>query len=595
MTFKTFCPKRGLVRYQLKRFWWASAAYGLILFLIGPFMLLNQDRDYLAERAVTHPTTVGSFLMNHTASYILLIAAAVILGVCVCRFMQTVRSATLFHAMPVTRSELYISMLTSGFILLLLPLAANTLIFLLLCSGGSLRLVLPPQYILDWFGGQLLTGTSALCFCICLGVLCGSSVAQAVFVGALCVIPVGAFNIVSWMLNDWLFSFTSVSADRYSEFLFQILPLYWPQYWLKEGSQAWITVLQAVYIVLFGGLGLWAFCRRDVEHAGDVVAFLWIRPVFLYGTTFCVMLAGSFFVRSVSASARQGVNVLVMLLFALLGYAAAKMLLQKSFRIARYYKGYVVFAVLVLLAYFAVDANIFGYGKHVPDTNRIEAAYVSRSYQSDWARDPEESSGTSGAKFYDREGIEAVRALHQKAIDGGKTESNDLENQTVYIGYVQKGGRGTVRRYRVPQKEVYALLSTDAAKDSMYPVFRKRPETIRYIEFPHGGEAVYGKEKDELIACVQKDLQALSYEEIDGSRRYMMAEAAGEATPLTTPGTTAPEPIPNVDAADIHFYSLLVNVRTEDGTNQDIYFDMNTNFKNTLAWNESHGYHLGGK
>lgn len=595
MTFKTFCPKRGLVRYQLKRFWWASAAYGLILFLIGPFMLLNQDRDYLAERAVTHPTTVGSFLMNHTASYVLLIAAAVILGVCVCRFMQTVRSATLFHAMPVTRSELYISMLTSGFILLLLPLAANTLIFLLLCSGGSLRLVLPPQYILDWFGGQLLTGTSALCFCICLGVLCGSSVAQAVFVGALCLIPIGVYNVVCWLLDGWLFSFTPIVARQYNNILLEILPLYRPQYLLGDVRHGWISVLQGVYIVLFGGLGLWAFCRRDVEHAGDIVAFSWIRPVFLYGTTFCVMLAGSFFVRSVSASAQHGVNVLVMLLFALLGYAAAKMLLQKSFRIAKYYKGYVVFAVLVLLAYFAVDANIFGYGKHVPDTNRIEAAYVSRSYQSDWARDPEESSGTNGAKFYDAVSLETVRALHQKAIDGGKTESNDLENQTVYIGYVQKGGRGTVRRYRVPQEEVYTLLSTDAAKDSMYPVFRKHPEKIRYIEINGDGEVVSGAEKDELIACVQKDLQALSYEEIDGSRRYMMAEAAGEAMPLTTPGTTATEPIPDVAVADIHFYRLNVNVRAEDGTNQDIYFDLNTNFTNTLAWIESHGYHLGGK
>ena len=136
-------------------------------------------------------------------------------------------------------------------------------------------------------------------------------------------------------------------------------------------------------------------------------------------------------------------------------------------------------------------------------------------------------------------------------------------------------------------------MSTDAAKDSMYPVFRKHPEKIRYIEINGDGEVVSGAEKDELIACVQKDLQALSYEEIDGSRRYMMAETAGEAMPLTTPGTTAPEPITDVAAADIHFYSLNVNVRAEDGTNQDIYFDLNTNFTNTLAWIESHGYHLG--
>lgn len=595
MTLKTSCLKRGLVRYQLKRYWWLSAVYGLILFFIGPFMLLN-ERVRWEERIFEFPNLAGRFLLNHASSVVVLIGAAVLLAVCVCRYMQVVRSVTLFHAMPVTRCQLYGSATLSGFLLLAIPLAANALIFLCMSLWGGFSAIIPPRYVFDWFGGQLLTGTATLCFTICLGVLCGSSVAQLVFTAVLCLAPIGILNMASWLLDGWLFGFTPVAVDECNEFLLKILPMYPPQYLLDGDRIGWISVLQGIYIPLFFGLGLYAYQKRDVEHAGDVVAFSWIRPLFLYGTTFCAMLAGTCFIRAIIGRYSGNVNVLFMLLFALLGYAAAKMLLQKSFRIAKYYKGYVVFAVLVLLAYFAVDANMFGFGKSVPDAAQIKKAYVGEYYHRGWLANTNSNGNTNMAVFLDDESIERVRHLHSLAIEGGQEGSRNLENRPVVVAYLLQNNHECVREYRVDEAALYELLSTDAAKDSMYPVFRTRPEQIRYIDLNNGDDnTLYGAEKDELVACVRQDLATLSYEEIHGFKDSQLAAAAYHSSFPESAEVTKVEiydKYADTAAEDItiRYYTMNVGVRNGKDGEESIYFEFNSNFTNTLNWMQSHGY-----
>ena len=144
MTLKTFLPKRGLLRYQLKRWWWVSALYALLLFFSVPFLILNENIEYLLDRVRKYPDMVGSPIYDNIGMFIFLIAAAVIIGVCVFRYMQEVRSATLFHAMPVTRGQLYTSTLLAGVILLSVPILVNGLILLCMSLfGGYLTIIQP--------------------------------------------------------------------------------------------------------------------------------------------------------------------------------------------------------------------------------------------------------------------------------------------------------------------------------------------------------------------------------------------------------------------------------------------------------------------
>ncbi|MBE7048214.1 MAG: hypothetical protein E7393_02430 [Ruminococcaceae bacterium] len=595
MTLKTFLPKAGIVRYQLKRFWWVSALYTLLLFLVGPFIIMSRDKTQMIEKITRFPHLAGAELHNNGGAFIFLIGAAVILGVCMFRYMQEVRSATLFHALPVTRNQLYISALFSGFILLALPIIVNGCIYLCMSLGGGYFQILPPHMVADWVGSQLLTGIATLFFCMLVGVLTGSSVGQFIFTFALCGLPVGIVALGSYLLDGWLFGFTSSGIDATLEFLIQITPIFFPQFLTNANSILWIPVLEGIYILLFAGLGLWLYGRRDVERAGDVAAFPFIRPLFLYGVTLCGMLAGTAFISEVIGIGRHAdPNLFVLLFFALLSYVIAKILLAKSFRILPYYKGYVVFGILVLIAFFAINGNWMGYGTTVPSGDIVEKAYIGDYYINNWAE--QRTYGYEGVGiFSDTTGVDSVRALQQNAVHEGKMPRlNGDSKRTVYFSYKLTSGACMTRAYEIEETELFTLFSTDAAKDSMYPNFRLYPEQIRYITLPDVGADIYGEEKEELIACVRADLERLTYQEIIGRTLIDDEPKATDAKEeLAIPVDAKAEQM-RIRSLEVAIEPWEEPITSGPGVfmqnNGKLWFTINLNFTETIGWLENNGY-----
>ncbi len=604
MTLKTFLPKWGLVRYQVKRWWWISALYALFLFFSVPFLILNENLEYLLDRVNRYPDMVGSVIYDNVGMFIFLIAAAVIIGVCVFRYMQEVRSATLFHAMPVTRAQLYTSTLLAGVILLAMPIIANALILLCMSLFGGYLTIIPPWCILDWVGGQILTGMATMFFCIFVGMITGSSIGQLLFTFAISAAPLGVVAVCAYLLNNWLFGFTASGMEPTLTFMAKLLPYYAPQFIGNNGTTWWIPVLAGVYVILFGVLGYVLYRKRDVERAGDVAAFRFVRPIFLYSVTLCMMLAGTAFVGAITGYYGGGPNLLVLLLFALLGYAVAKMLLIKSFRILPYYKGFVVFAVIVLFVFSAVDSNIFGFGTTVPEEHKIVEAYVGDYYNTNWHRDDFFRGHYNGvAILKDAEGIAAVRDLHRGAIGNNVPYSDRDARRTVFFSYELKSGRIVTRAYEMQEYQLFSLFSTDAAKDSIYPNFRLYPERIAYIDLPDlNGLQIFGEQKEGLIEAVRKDLDRLTYQEI--INYVAVPEIVYEET-IGDPVVTVQEQIDWNEKFpdDLPIRSLQVHVVTDeeyegvvgnfgmDGEKEyTFWFSINGNFTETIKWFVNNGY-----
>lgn len=595
MTSKTFLLKGGIIRYNLKRFWWISAIYAFFLFLAEPYRLIVEKEYYLDRLVRFSDWNPTSIIFSNELVFVLLIGAAAIIGICVFRYLQGIRSATLFHALPVTRTQLYLSTLVSGFLLLAMPIVANSCILLLMSLFGGFSPLFALPTILDWLFGQLLTGASVLCFCIFVGLFTGSSIAQILFSFILCAVPVGMTALIANMLDGWLFGFTTSCMDRVYEFLLQITPVYFPQFISYEPIW-WISVLQGVYILLFGGLGLFIYYKRDIERAGDVVAFSWVRPVFLYGVTFCVMVLGTSFFQEVSGVRQGAPNVFLLLIFALVGYATAKILLLKSFRIWKYYKGYIAFVVVALLLFFAIDSNIFGFGTGVPRADSISQTLVGDYYPYNWTREEGTHYSTNGvAVLSDPAEIEMVRKFHGSLIEAGVLSGEELAGkQSVYVAYQLKGGRVFVRRYYCQGESLYEILNTKGAKDSMFPNFRKHPERIQYLNLMTNGETgmITGAEKAELVACIQADLERLTYEQI--SDRFIDYEATSspESYYDVSSGITVQKEV----TRRRNIYSMEVGVMQQNGTNDieaTIWFQYNDYFTETLQWLTAHGHNVG--
>ena len=64
-------------------------------------------------------------------------------------------------------------------------------------------------------------------------------------------------------------------------------------------------------------------------------------------------------------------NLFVCLFWAVLGYAVAKILLLKSFRIWKYYKGIAVFCGLVTISFVTIHFNLLGFATGTPKTDEV--------------------------------------------------------------------------------------------------------------------------------------------------------------------------------------------------------------------------------
>ncbi len=605
MTLKTSLFKSGIFRYQIKRYWWISALYTFFLFMFSTFELFSENKNWLISRYIRVPNNVYYFFRN-SAHHFLVVIIAVILGVCVFRYLQTTRSVALFHAMPVTRSQLYNSSVLAGAALLLLPVIVNALIMVLLSTCFGYALALPLSMIANWVFSHALSGLAVFCFTVFVGIFAGNSVAQFIFVFILCVLPMGICSIGTSLLEGWLFSFTRLSLSNVTEWLERLVPiLLWP---IKGANYSWDwleTGICMAYILLFFGGGLFFYHKRKAECAGDLIAFSWLRPVFLYGVSFCVMLVGGAVVNNMLGIYKQA-NIFVYLLFALLGYVVAKILLTKSFRIWRYYKGYIGFVVFVVAVYFSISFNIFGYGMHPPQAEKIETAYVGMTYATHSLNPcelvPKEGFSEMSDGFFDayypdgdfekaffrsQEGIKEVIHFQEEAVKFSKSRSyeelagvkfrNNSGVEEITIIYWYKSGKKEVHTYFVETDSLYDLYSTPDAKDSLFSNLRVHPERIGYIRTDYNNDEkahdfFYGEEKEELIECIQTDLENLTHQQIQED--YFIAR----------------EGLPYEATKASRQYLLVVAVQTEENAmpNQTFFLQLNANFVNTLAWLDAH-------
>lgn len=93
--------------------------------------------------------------------------------------------------------------------------------------------------------------------------------------------------------------------------------------------------------------------RRQVESAGDVVSVSWVRPIFKYGVALCsglVIGLGTYLIVGFYGALALWAS---MLLWTVIGYFVAEMLLKKTFRVLHAWKGAVAAALVVVICYAA--------------------------------------------------------------------------------------------------------------------------------------------------------------------------------------------------------------------------------------------------
>ena len=461
MASGTSCFNSALYRKTLGRFWPLWTLWGVLWLLLLPLSQLSRYFDWVREGR-SDPALVENFqeiLSLQEVGVWLAALVGVLAAMAVFSYLYSARSACMMHALPLRREGLFLSQYLAGLTMLVLPLAAVALVTLavgmaVVPSWGWAQALPPVGIWLACMSGVCLFFYSFACFC---AMFTGQLLALPVFYAILNWLAMVVNFLVTALMEQFFYGYQANYLPAWVEFLTPVGLLRQACYWgvrdvyddgaLVRGLAApQFVALYAGIGVVFALLALWVYRGRQVESAGDVVSVPLVRPVFKYGVALCSGLClGVFTTQILGWYNTDSTPILVtcVLLWTAAGYFAAEMLLKKSFRVLRAWKGCTAaVAVMVFLCAVCVF-DLFGVETRVPDPDRVISmeADAGMGYPGD--------SGRLTLTTSDRGIIEQVTALHQAMVNERErvgTEAGD-DYISLRVTYRLENGSTLSRQY----------------------------------------------------------------------------------------------------------------------------------------------------
>ncbi len=521
MTSRTSLFNYGIFKSTIKRFRWGSFLYFAALFFSVPFLFLVQN-VYLLENRMRYNTYAASiFLESEYMIMPLLLTMVVpsITAVLLFRYMHTGRQSVFVHGLPITRKNNFISGILAGFVLMGLPVIANGLI-LLVMSFFSYSKVMASWDVLLWTGVQLAILTVMFAVAVFTAFLTGHAAAHIGVNILVHVLPLLVSLTIYMICQIYLFGFMQ-AENFFAEKLMEYTPFVWmfgkavnlklKDFFLHPAIWCYLAGAVVTYVCSY-----LLYKYRKVETAGDVAGFRSIRSILKYAVTTVAAVAslGILYEMELGATAVFIASAVICAIV----YFGCEMLMRKTLKVFRCYKGYFGFAVCcgAILA-FCAFTSIFGYETRVPELDQIADATV-------YSYDVEEIPYVENT-----DAIATVRTIHQEQLqtiplsDREYLYDREINRRSMTVSYRLKNGKILQRQYSVPM-ETY-----DVAMERMYayPEYKNRVhgfdnlnvENVKAAELEfcvrnYNQRVTVSENASELLAAAKKDVEALSYSQL---------------------------------------------------------------------------------
>ncbi|MBG9451583.1 hypothetical protein ABE67_20555 [Cytobacillus firmus] len=513
MQSKTSLIKREILKTIFRSVGWISIVYFLGLFFAIPLdIIMNSSEEQRKFLDIDN-----LFQYNFQLQFIFSISVPVALSVFLFRYAQVKQYSDLMHSLPVKRESIFHQYALAGIMLLNLPVLLIALIVLFIYQPMNLQDFYSVGEIIIWVGITLLFNTVIYLAGVSVGMLTGLSAVQGVLTYIFLLLPVGLIVLVSINLPIYLFGYP---GQYYMESKFEkFSPLIaFTQMNMRTPS----SVEAALYLLLIVSLyflGLQIYKRRRMEAVSHALVFPITKPIFKFGVTFCTMLLGGGYFGEMQGGTSWIIAGYVF--GALIGFAAAEMVLQKSWRVTIHVKGLMVYIAVMAALFILFQFDLTQYEKRIPQSNEIERVHFSESFYLYSDIDHEKP-----LFLKEYENIDLVRRFHETIIKDENRLAQILGRDSVFIVYELKNGEKLVRDYRINKKEynpflklIYESDEYKMATNEIYQV--SADETTKMTITPSGPvtKRAVITDKEELKEAVEilaEEVDAASYEELQG-------------------------------------------------------------------------------
>ncbi len=545
-------PNQAMFLLNLKRFLWLPVLHFVLLFLAIPFIILVEGpyeaKSYLWRLNTLGPEAAGT-IRNWFVSYSYENPFAIMIGIGVAllwaavmfNYLNENKAVTFFHSLPFNRKSLFLNLVLACFAGLALPVLAVVLCCLILRLYASIGILYGSLEVLAWAGSHFLLIAVIFSSAVLMGMFTGLPLVQTVFTFIFHLLPITMYGLIFYALHDLVYGFPSANAEIID--LLGKLP-FTRMFMSGSDYSAGYCLFLAALILLFLGLALWMYCRRPLENTGDIIVFSLLRPIFKYGVAFCASLSGSGLMASV-----LGMNQAwwMLLLWGLIGYAIAEMLLQKSIRIIKAWKGACVYCLVLVLILTGIRFDLLGYERRVPEAASVEAVLLpnaeGKSYRALKALQTLEGRGQrilpQLVEFFgpfrdiaeDEESIEAARNIHRYLIEN----KDKYENKGRYqkFTYMLERGKTMHRQYFMDRgsfiEENRIIFENQVKKQQSHHLHYALLEDISWmavrsqVAMETVTPVLNRSETAGLLQALQQDLMERRYEKDQGQRESLFA------------------------------------------------------------------------
>lgn len=419
------------------RYWPIWASYLVIWLFILPIVILMEGRAtpmFFTEHVYGLVTAALPFAVFYG-----LISAMAVLS-----HLYTQRSANFFGTLPVRREALFITHYLAGLSFTVVP---NLIIAGLTSLAGVSGNIFDASAVLTWLGVSCCEMFFFYTFAVFCGMFTGHILALPAFYGIFNCIFIALYAMIETLLDSFYYGFVSLGGV-----MSNLVRWATPIYKLGDGTEivysadsamfvGWMPVaVYAVCAVVLLSLSFLLYRSRRLESAGDVVAVPFMRPIFKYGVSIC---SGLFLGYVTSLILGSETLIFCIIFWVIVGYFLAQMILDKSFRVFKKWKGAVAVTAVFVALFLVVIFDLTGFENRIPDLEDVESVDVNR-LTSDYGLGDDGDSTPFTLK--DPAEIDFIRTLHQEALKYRHPDGSHLESVTLSITYHTKFGSMS-RRY----------------------------------------------------------------------------------------------------------------------------------------------------
>lgn len=493
----SYKSKGRLLRETWEKTIWLPSLCFLIFFFVLPVAqglslngLENQDLTAVAMKEAVNNLFFFSNILTKGA----LAFCALLSGCTYFFYLHNRRQLDFYHSLPISRTKLYFNQYIAGALAALVPyvvmLLLAALVTVLFGYGGYVQ----------WGSFWLSLVFHVLFFLVIYSIvivaamLTGNVVLQVIVAAVLfAVFPAALFLAYATMS---LF-FTTYYAEMSNLAIFALKSSPLTAYFAYGTENLPVTALLAVIlllgIVVFGGLALLLYRRRQTEAAGHAIAFASFRPILKYPVMFLTALAGGLFFREISQS--DGWLLFGLLLGAFLSNRIIEIIYAFDFKaVTKRFASLGIFMVVFLALFSVPYFDLLGFDRSVPAADEVEevlfypSEYLLTGYYYEEGAETLTYNWVASAKselirlepyrVTSEEGIRAAVNI-AKTYTANLPQKEDMENYSndsvqLQVIYKLKSGKTVARVYPgasflASKKDMFAILNDRDYKERQLP------------------------------------------------------------------------------------------------------------------------------